>query len=57
MRRHFRKRLLNLLAQTRSIKCYDKDIGAVFPDIIWHAEVLRLEQACSTIQAFKAGEG
>jgi asparagine synthase (glutamine-hydrolysing) len=23
----------------RSIKCYDRDIGAVFPDIIWHAEV------------------
>lgn len=23
----------------RSIKCYDRDIGAVFPDVIWHAEV------------------
>jgi asparagine synthase (glutamine-hydrolysing) len=23
----------------KSIKCFDSDIGAVFPDIIWHAEV------------------
>lgn len=33
------KAVKSLGTDHRSITCFDSDIGAVFPDIIWHAEV------------------